>query len=119
MTLVAVLGARLFSSIFTGDNQELLNLTAHGMRINAFGFLICGFNIFGSAFFTALGCGGVSLLISFSRTLVFQAFSVLVLPKLFGLGIDGIWGAVILAEGLSLILTLGMFVIRKHKYHYI
>ena len=119
MTLIAVLFARPFSAIFTGGNQALLDLTARGMRINAFGFLLCGFNIFGSAFFTALGCGGVSLLISFSRTLVFQAFSVLVLPKLFGLGIDGIWGAVILAEGLSLILTLAMFVIRKHKYHYI
>ncbi|MBQ3505562.1 MAG: MATE family efflux transporter [Clostridia bacterium] len=119
MTLIAVLFARPFSAIFTGGNRALLDLTARGMRINAFGFLLCGFNIFGSAFFTALGCGGVSLLISFSRTLVFQAFSVLVLPKLFGLGIDGIWGAVILAEGLSLILTLAMFVIRKHKYHYI
>ena len=119
MTLISFLLARPFSAIFTDGNQALLDLTTRGMRINAFGFLLCGFNIFGSAFFTALGCGGVSLLISFSRTLVFQAFSVLVLPKLFGLGIDGIWGAVILAEGLSLILTFIMFLLRKSKYRYI
>ena len=118
MTAIAFLSAKSFSSIFANGDEQLLALTVRGMRINAFGFLLCGFNIFGSAFFTALGCGGISLAMSFSRLFLFQAFSVLVLPKLFGLGIDGIWGAVILAESLALLLTFSMFLLRKKKYKY-
>lgn len=117
MTLLSFLGARVFASIFTDGDRALLDLTTRGMRINAFSFLVCGFNIFGSAFFTALGCGGVSLLISFSRTLVFQALCVIVMPLIFGL--DGVWSAVVAAESISLVLTLSMFVLRKRKYHYL
>ena len=43
----------------------------------ALSFLVCGFNIFGSAFFTGLNNGTASALISFLRTLVIQVAAVL------------------------------------------
>ena len=47
----------------------------------------------------ALNDGLVSALISFAWTLVFQVLAVLILPLLWEA--DGIWAAVILAEGLA------------------
>ncbi len=71
-------------------------MTTRGFRLYALSFLISGFSIFGSAFFTALGDGAVSAAISFFRTLVFQLAAVLILPLI--LGLDGVWLAISLAE---------------------
>ena len=116
MTAIAVIFAQPLSSIFTGDNAELLALTKRGLRIYAVSFLVCGFNIFGSAFFTALSNGGLSLLISFARTFVFQAIAVLLLPTLWK--VDGIWSAAIAAELASLILTALLLFLKRKKYGY-
>ena len=79
-----------------GFDAELLELTTLGMKLYSLSFLLCGFNIFGSAFFTALNNGIVSAVISFLRTLVFQVTAILVLPHL--LGMNGIWLSVVAAE---------------------
>ena len=63
-------------ALFVGYDRELFELTSRGFRIYALSFLISGFNIFASAFFTALGDGVVSAVCSFMRTLVFQLLSI-------------------------------------------
>ena len=91
-------------------------MTSHGFQLYAISFLITGFNIFGSAFFTALSNGVVSAAISFLRTLVFQVAVALTLPLI--LGIDGIWLAVAVAELLTLIITIFFLANRRKQYHY-
>ncbi len=116
MTLISLLLARTLSDIFVGYDKELLELTVRGFSIYCFSYLLVGFNIFGSSFFTALNDGLVSAIISFLRTLLFQVVSILVLPVLFGL--DGIWFAVILAEAMSLLVVLAFLKKMKPKYKY-
>lgn len=116
MALLACVFARVLASVFVSYDTELLNLTTHGMRIYALCFIASGVNIFGSAFFTALSNGGISLLISFSRTFVCQVIAVLVLPLLFGL--DGVWGAMVVAEAVTVVLTVLTFVWQRKRYHY-
>lgn len=103
------------SYIFVGYDKELFELTKNGFFIYSFGFLICGFNIFGSALFTALNNGLISAIISFSRTLLFQVVCVLVLPIL--LGADGIWYAIIIAEALALLVTM-LFILTNYKKYF-
>lgn len=79
-------------------------------------FLICGFNIFGSAFFTALNNGGISAAISFLRTLVFQVSALFILPVFWGT--DGIFFAIVAAELLALALTVLFLVAKRKKYSY-
>lgn len=93
--------------IFFSEDAALRTLTVGGLRIYAFSFLLCGFNIFGSSYFTAVGDGMTSALIAGMRTLVFQSAAVLLLPRFFG--ISGIWSAGIVAEGMSLILVAAVF----------
>ncbi len=116
MTVLAAAFARPFSAIFVHSDPALLDMTAHGMRINAISFLTCGINIFASAFFTALGNGGVSLLISFSRTFVCQLAAVLILPIFWGL--DGVWSALVVAESITLIFSVVLFIKQKKRYCY-
>ena len=116
MTASAVLLARPIAHVFVGYDAELRDMTANALRIYSLSFLVCGFNIFGSAFFTGLNNGMASALISFLRTLVIQVAAVLLLPEL--LGIDGIWLAITVAETLTLLVTGTLFLLGRKKYHY-
>lgn len=116
MCLLAVLLASPLSELFVGYDQGLYQLTVRGFRFYAVSFLLSGFNIFGSSFFTALNNGAVSAMISFLRTLLFQCVSILWLPAIWG--IDGVWSAIIAAELMSLAVTAAFLLANRKKYHY-
>ena len=116
MLALALALAAPLSTIFVGYDQGLYELTCRGFRLYSTSFLLAGFSIFGSSFFTALGNGGVSASISFLRTLVFQVAAILVLPLI--LDIDGIWLATLAAEVLSLMVTAAFLVGMRKKYRY-
>ena len=112
MVTIGVVLAKPLSDIFVGYDQGLLELTVYGFRIFALSFFFMGYAIFISGFFTALGDGLTSALISFLRTLVFQVAAVLLLPLL--LGIDGIWWSIVVAEGMAVFFSV-LFLILKRK----
>ena len=104
------------SSAFVGYDPDLLEMTVHGFRLFALNYLFCGVNIYASAFFTALCNGLISALISFARTLLLRGGMVLLLPLLWGL--DGIWWAVVAAEGLAVLVSLAFLISQRKRYHY-
>ncbi len=116
MTILGFVLASPLSQVFVGYDKELFEMTKRAFYIYTLSFLITGFNIYGSAFFTALNDGVVSAIISFLRTLLFQVVAVMVLPIFFEL--DGIWYAVIMAELLALVVTVGFLITKKGKYRY-
>lgn len=116
MTIISHIFALPFARFFVGYDSELLAMTIHGFRIYAFVYLLNGFSIFGSSFFTALNNGMVSATISFLRTLVFEVICILLLPVFFG--IDGIWSAVLVAEALALCVTSFFLITKRSRYHY-
>ena len=116
LTMLALGLAAPLAKIFVGYDEGLLNLTRHAFSIFSFSFLLSGLNIFASGFFTALNNGLISAVISFARTLVFQAACVLLLPAMFG--VDGIWWAITVAEVFAFLIS-GMFLLlKRNKYHY-
>ncbi len=117
LTLLSELLALPLARLFVGYDTDLLTLTCRGFRLYSVSFLFNGFNIFGSSFFTALGNGLISALISFLRTLLFQMASVLFLPLVFG--IDGVWLSIVAAELLALFITGTFFITQRKKYEYI
>lgn len=114
ITMLAELSTPLVSRLFVGYDQDLMALTSHALRIYMISFLVCGFNMFASAWFTALNNGVVSAVAAFVRTLGFELVSVFVLPLF--LGIEGIWLAVNVAEGLALVLSFGLILAYRKRY---
>lgn len=104
MFALAELLAAPLAQIFTGYDAGLFALTVHAFRVYAFALFFMGVSMYGSSLFTALGNGLVSALIAFLRTLVFEVGAVLLLPLV--MGADGIWYSVIVAELVSVVLTL-------------
>lgn len=116
MVVLSQTFAQSLVSLFVGYDAALVALTVHGFRIYALSFLFCGFNIYGSAFFTALNNGKISALIAFIRTLILETSTVMILPLFFG--INGIWSAIIVAEVVALILTIFFLVKNRKRYQY-
>lgn len=110
------LAAPILLKIFVGDNVQLYQMALEGFRIFAVCFLFNGLNIFASGYFTALGDGKSSAVVSILRTLVFEVAAIFSLPYLFGkIGsyfhstlseIMGVWVAIPVAEILCLLVTL-------------
>ena len=115
-TAAGQLLARPLALLFVSYDEALLAMTLRAFRIFSFSFLLSGFGIFGSAFFTALNDGAVSALLSFLRTMVFQCSMVLLLPLVWEL--DGVWVSVVAAEALAVLVTALFLVGKQKKYHY-
>ncbi len=116
LTVLAITLSSPMAKLFVGYDETLYELTRHAFKLFAYSFLLAGFNIFASSFFTALNNGAVSAAISFMRTLIFQTSSVLILPIF--LGVDGIWWAITVAEAFAFILSLAFLFAKRKKYHY-
>lgn len=116
MFVLAQASASWMAKIFVGYDADLCQMTIGAFRLSSFAFLLAGFNIFGSSFFTALNNGGVSAALSFLRTLVFQLTSILLLPRL--LALNGIWWSVVVAEFFASITTLIFLLKLRKKYQY-
>lgn len=108
--------AKPLSYIFVSYDESLLELTASACRVYGIAYIFMGLNIWTSAFFTALNNGAVSAIIAFLRTFVFQVLCVLILPLF--LGVNGIFGAVIVAEFLSFLVILYYLATQRTKQGY-
>lgn len=116
MTIISVAFSGVIAKVFVGYDAELYSMTSNAMKLYSLSFLLCGFNIFASAFFTGLNNGKVSAIISVMRTLIFQTASVLILPVF--LGINGIWLAITVAELITLVFTSVFLITNRKKYNY-
>ena len=101
--------------VFTPPSTNTYAITKHGHFLFSFNYLFAGINIFASAMFILLlNNGPVSALISFLRTFVFIAASILLLPQF--LGVTGVWLSVPAAELLTLFLSLYLIRTRGSAY---
>ncbi|NLD19885.1 MAG: MATE family efflux transporter [Clostridiales bacterium] len=115
-TAFSIFGSDLFVSIFADPDDIAYELAIHGNKLFSAALLLVGFNTLASSLFTALGNGFISAVISFSRTFIFLAGSIIILPLF--LGIDGLWLSVPVAECIAIILSV--FFVKKYqaKYRY-
>ncbi len=100
--------------IFVDSNDPVYAITKNGLWLFSLAFLVMGFNIFASAIFTALSNGKISALISFLRTFFLLSGAILLLPELFG--IEAVWLAVPVAEGIAIIVST--ICVLKYRRHY-
>ena len=116
MLFLSFIMAKPLSHLFVGYDKELYAMTVRGFYIYAFSFIFAGINIFSSSFFTALNNGKVSAFLSFLRSFILPCSLVLILPYI--LGIDGIWGTLVLSEGIAFFFSILCLLIFKKRYRY-
>lgn len=101
--ILFVFGKELVS-MFAKGNEEVLKLAIDGSKIYAFSFLICGFNIIKSGYFTSIGDARASIVIAASRGIIFIILGIIILPNL--IGISGVWLTIPFAEIVTIIISM-------------
>ena len=104
---------RQLVSLFAKGNDQILSLAVRGSKIYAFAFLVCGFNIINSGYFTAIGEARASIIIAASRGIVFIVLGINILPALMGTG--GIWFTVPFAEYATF--AIGMHMVKNDRVY--
>ena len=102
--VVLFFGGRFYCSVFV-DDTEIINMVSRGFKIFALEFLLQGFNVAGSMYFTSIKCPKQSAVIAFLRGIFILLITIFVFPALWGM--DGIW----LTSPVTEILTLAATVI--------
>ncbi|MDD6076942.1 MAG: MATE family efflux transporter, partial [Clostridiales bacterium] len=89
--------------LFLPQGGHVAEITEQGFILYSFSFLLVGFNLFTSGFFTAISNGPVSALSSFVRNLAAIVVFLLILPHF--LGLTGVWLAVPAADFAAVLLN--------------
>ena len=105
LTVSLVFGKQIIH-LFVG-NGNVFTLTWDGLKLFSPVFLFIGLNVFLSGYFTALGNGFISALISSMRSLILVAVFILILPKL--IGVAGVWMTMPLAEAVTIFIAVYLY----------
>lgn len=103
---VSLLYGRPIIHLFVGDGN-VFDLTWQGLKLFCPVFLFIGWNVFLSGYFTALGNGLVSALISTLRSLILVAIFILILPPI--IGVSGIWLTMPLSETVTIFIAFFLY----------
>lgn len=100
--LIAEIFPRECARLFTSDDQ-LLDMSAHGMRIVMFSFPIIGYQMVVTNFFQSIGRASVSIFLSLSRQMLFLLPMLIILPQFFGA--DGVWLSMPVSDTVASVVT--------------
>ena len=93
IAIIGFAGVQLFAKpligAFVGNNHDLINLGARGLRIDLIFLPILGFQILGASYFQAINEAKTSMLLSILRQVIVLIPLILILPIFFKL--DGLW----------------------------
>ena len=116
-TVISIMATKPLVSIFTQPGSPVYELAITGNRLCSLALLFVGLNVFASGMFTALSNGVVSAVRAFSRSFLFTAASIQLLPVLLG-GITGIWLATPVAEVLGAVMAAVLLLRYRKRYGY-
>jgi len=109
-TCIATIGfisVQLFAkplfAIFVGNNTDLINLGARGLRIDLTFLPILGFQILGASYFQAINEAKTSMILSILRQVIVLIPLILILPLFYKL--DGLWLSQPIADLIATALT--------------
>ena len=122
-TVIAILGfvivqlfARPLISVFVGNNPDLIDLGARGLRIDLIFLPILGFQILGASYFQAINEAKTSMILSILRQVIVLIPLILILPIFFNL--DGLWLSQPCADLIATALTAFFLYRSINKFKY-
>lgn len=111
--LVGMLIPDLVVSIFTTD-EELIALSARGLRIVVMFFPIIGFQMVTSNFFQSIGMAGKAIFLSLTRQVLILIPCLLILPRFYGAA--GVWYSMPVSDALASLIALVMLLAQFRKF---
>lgn len=90
--------------IFTND-IDLMTMAVSGLKIFLFMLPVLGFQVISSNYYLSIGQAKVSMFLSLLRQVILLIPCLIILPRIGGLGLTGVWLAGPVADGLASLIT--------------
>ena len=103
IAFVFIFAGKDYAAMF-GCSEEVADMVASGFRIYAITFLVMGYDVINSMYFTSCGDAKSSAILSSLRGIVFLIAFTLILPPI--LGMTGVWLAAPCSEVLTAIVSI-------------
>ena len=110
---MGMLVPELVVSIFTSD-EELIAISARGLRVVVMFFPIIGFQMVTSNFFQSIGMASKAIFLSLTRQMLFLLPALIILPRFFGAA--GVWYSMPFSDLLASLVALVMLVRQFRKF---
>lgn len=111
--LMGMLVPNLVVSIFTSD-EELIAISARGLRVVVMFFPIIGFQMVTSNFFQSIGMASKAIFLSLTRQMLFLLPALIILPHFFGAA--GVWYSMPVSDFFASLIALVMLVRQFRKF---
>lgn len=111
--LVGMLMPDMVVSIFTSD-QELIDLSARGLRIVVMFFPVIGFQMVTANFFQSIGMASKAIFLSLTRQMVVLLPCLLILPRFYGTA--GVWYSMPVSDLIASLIAAAMLVWQFRKF---
>ena len=115
--VVSVLARDAIVALFASGDPVLADMARRGILLFSISYIFNGVNTFAATLFSSLSNGKLSAFMASMNTFVFLIGAMFLLPPV-GLGADGVWLAVPVAELLSLFLSVYLLKKKQSEYHY-
>lgn len=102
-----------FISMFLDPSSETISVAVKGLRIFILMLPLLGVNLIGVAFFQSIAKGTLSIILGVLRQFIILIPAVLILPQFAGL--NGVWAATPIADGIAIIITAVALVINYKR----
>lgn len=112
--IMTQLFSRQLIQIFNKEDRVLLELGVAGLRTFMFMLPILGFQIISANYFQAVGKPKHAMFLSLSRQVILLIPALLILPRIFDLGLRGVWLSGPVADVGAFLLT-GIMLLREIK----
>ena len=111
--IMTVFGSHQIVSLFIDSSYGAYNIAVEGIPYFAIGYLFFAFNIVGIGYFQSIEQAKRATIITLLRGVVFMLLGFLVLPHFWG--VKGIWLAVPLAEVLTSLYIVGIYLKERYR----
>lgn len=110
--LVGLFFAKPLTLLFNATEPPLFDMTVNGIYLFFINYLFLGFNLVIATYYQSIGKVKLALIITVARSIVFVIVFLLILPPI--IGVNGIWLAVPVAEGLAVLLVY--FILKQNRF---
>ena len=121
ITTIGFIAAEFFAvpcvTLFAKDSPELIDMSAHALRLLAIFFPMVGPCIVCTAFFQSIGKPGLSIFLSLTRQLIFIVPILYILPRIFADNpVEGVWWAFPTSDIMAFVLSMVVLYVNVKKF---
>ncbi len=113
--VISILFGSSLVAMFSKGDKQLIEIGTSGLRIFVSLLPLVGIHMMSAMYYQAIGKAKQAIFLNLARKLIFFLPALIILPRFFGL--DGVWAATPVADGIAALIAIGMIYLELKRYN--